>query len=33
MITNDNECFLWCHIRNLNFVEKNPQRITKKIKK
>ena len=29
---NDNECFIWCHIRHLNFVEKNPQRITKKDK-
>ena len=28
----DNKCFLWCHIRQLNFVEKNPQRITKKDK-
>ena len=27
---NDNKCFLWCHIRHLNFVEKNPQRITKR---
>ena len=26
---NDNKCFLWFHIRHLNFVEKNPQRITK----
>ena len=30
---NDNKCFLWCHIRDLNSVEKNPQRITKKDKK
>ena len=29
---NDNECFLWCHIRHLNLVGKNPQRITKKDK-
>ena len=29
---NDNKCFLWCHIRHLNLVEKNPQRITKKDK-
>ena len=28
----DNKCFLWCHIRHLNLVEKNPQRITKKDK-
>ena len=26
----DNKCFLWCHVRHLNFVNKNPQRITKK---
>ena len=25
----DNKCFLWCHIRNLNLMSKNPQRITK----
>ena len=29
---NDNKCFLWCHIRHLGFVEKYPQRITKKDK-
>ena len=29
----DDKCFLWCHIRHLNFVEKNPQRITKEDKK
>ena len=29
---NDNKCFLWCHIRHLNLVEKNPQRITKEDK-
>ena len=29
---NDNKCFLWCHIRHLNFVERNPQRITKEDK-
>ena len=27
---NDNKVFLWCHIRHLDFLEKNPQRITKK---
>ena len=27
---NDNKCFLWCHIRHLNLVEKHPQIITKK---
>ena len=30
---NDNKCFLWCHVRHLNLVEKNPRRITKKDKK
>ena len=28
----DNKCFLWCHIRHLNFVERNPQRIKKEDK-
>ena len=28
---NDNKCFLWCHIRHLNLVERNPQRNNKKI--
>ena len=28
----DNKCSLWCHIRHLNLVDKNPQRITKKDK-
>ena len=27
--SNDNKCFLWCHIRHLNSSIKNPQRITK----
>ena len=27
---NDNKCFLWRHIRHLNLVERNPQRITRK---
>ena len=32
-IQNDhNECFLWCHVRHLNLIDKNPQRITKKDK-
>ena len=26
---NDNKCFLWCHIRHLNPLNKNPQRTTK----
>ena len=29
---NDNKCFLWCHVRHLNLVERNPQRITRKDK-
>ena len=29
---NDNKCFLWCHARHLNLIDKNPQRITKKDK-
>ena len=29
----DNKCFLWCHDRHLNLVDKNPQRITKEDKK
>ena len=29
----DNKCFLWCHIKNLNLIDKNPQRITKNDKK
>ena len=28
----DNRCFLWCHIRHLNLIDKNPQKITKKDK-
>ena len=28
----DNKCFLWCHIRHLNLIDKNPQRTTKKDK-
>ena len=27
---NDNKCFFWRHIRHLNLVERNPQRITRK---
>ena len=29
----DNKCFLWCHVRHLNSVERNPQRINKEDKK
>ena len=29
---NDNKCFLWSHVRHLNSVDKDPQRIKKKIK-
>ena len=25
----DSQCFRWCHIRQLNPIERNPQRITK----
>ena len=28
----DNKCFLWCHVRHLNLVDKNLGRITKKDK-
>ena len=28
----DNNCFKWCHVRHLNLVDKNPQRITKEDK-
>ena len=28
----DNKCLLWCHVRHLNCVDKNPQIITKKDK-
>ena len=28
----DNKCFFWCHIRHLNLIDKNPQRITKEDK-
>ena len=24
---NDNKCFLWCHVRHLNPIENNPQRV------
>ena len=30
---NDNKYFLWCDIRHLNLMSKNPQRITKEDKK
>ena len=29
---NDNKRFLWCHIRHLNLIDKNPERISKKDK-
>ena len=29
----DNQCFRWCHVRHLNPVQKNPQRITQKDRK
>ena len=25
----DNKCFLWCHVRHLDLIDKSPQRITK----
>ena len=28
----DNKCFLWCHARHLNLIDRNPQRITKEDK-
>ena len=27
---NDNKCIMWYHVRHLNLVDKNPQRIRKK---
>ena len=30
--SNDNKCFLWCHIRHLNLVTIHPERITKEDK-
>ena len=30
---NDNKCFLWCHVRHLNLVRRNANRITKEDKK
>ena len=29
---NDNKCFLWCHVRHLNPLDKNPQTLTKEDK-
>ena len=26
---NDNKCFLWCHVRHLNLVDKNSSRISR----
>ena len=26
----DNKCFFWCHVRHLNLIDKNPQRLTKR---
>ena len=28
----DNKCFLWCHVRHLNPIKKNSERINKKDK-
>ena len=30
---NDNKCVLWCHIRHLNLLKIDPERITKADKK
>ena len=30
---NDNECFLWCHVRHLNLIKMHPERINKVDKK
>ena len=30
---NDDKCFPWCHIRDLNLVKRHPERIKKKVKK
>ena len=30
--SNDNKCFLWCHIRHLNLVKTHPERIAKEDK-
>ena len=30
---NDNKCSLWCHVRHLNFVKRNPQKIAKEDEK
>ena len=27
--SNDNKCFLWCHVRHLNLLKKHPERINK----
>ena len=29
----DNRCFLWCHVRHLNLIDNNPQRINKEDRK
>ena len=26
---NENKCFLWCHVRHLNLLKKNSEKITK----
>ena len=31
--TNDQKCFLWCHIRHVNLVKIHPGRITREDKK
>ena len=29
----DEKCFLWCHVRHINLLNKHPERIKKKTKK
>ena len=33
MKNNDQKCFLWCHVRNINPVKTHPERITWENKK
>ena len=30
---NDQECFIWCHVRHINPVKIHPERITREVKK
>ena len=29
----DEKCFLWCHVRHINLLNKNPERILKNVEK